>query len=143
MITTPFNSGPSCILIGVDSSPTMAPPHILAFRSISAAPRTNADRVGRIGAHEDEVRIGGLHRAHHRHEVGREWRIALVVDDGEPDDLALSRVPSQVVRPNSASAATIATLLGLGLCAIATSNQPREKASVPSLPPGIIEKYLE
>jgi hypothetical protein len=34
-----------------------------------------------------------------------------------------------------------ATVRGLGDCAAAISNQPREKANVPSSPPGTIEKY--
>jgi len=57
--------------------------------------------------------------------------------------LAFSRAPSQAVLPNSASAAISATVLGFGVCAAAISNQPLEKASVPSSPPGTIEKYLE
>jgi len=59
----------------------------------------------------------------------------------KPPALAFSRAPSQAVLPNSASAPMSATVRGLGDCAAAISNQPREKANVPSSPPGTIEKY--
>ena len=43
----------------------------------------HADGVERIGADHEQVRIGRLHRAHDRREVGRGRRIALFVDDLE------------------------------------------------------------
>src|SRR5215470_18657466 len=42
----------------------------------------HADRVGRIGADDDEVRIRLRHRPHHRHEVGGCRWISSIVDDG-------------------------------------------------------------
>src|SRR5947209_3042853 len=56
--------------------------------------------------------------------------------------LAFSRAPSQALRPNSASAATIAIDCGLGLCAAAASKNPVVKAGFGFGPVGIIEKYL-
>jgi hypothetical protein len=62
----------------------MAPPNIFAFKPISLA-----HGVGRIGAGEDEVRIGRLNGAHDRHHIGGAGRIALVVDDLETSRLGV------------------------------------------------------
>jgi len=67
----------------------MAPPHIFGLKLISAAERDEGHVVGRIAADEDEIGIGRLHRAHHRHQVGRERRIALVVDGFEAGTLGV------------------------------------------------------
>jgi len=39
------------------------------------------DRVRRIGANDDHVRIGGSDCPHDRGKVGRGWRVGLIVDD--------------------------------------------------------------
>src|SRR3979409_21244 len=53
-----------------------------------------------------------------------------------PAACAFARAPSDAVLANSASAARIATVLGLGFCAIASSKKPFEKAGGPSGPSG-------
>jgi len=54
--------------------------------------------------------------------------------------LALSRAPSEALRENSWSAATIATVCGFGVCATARSKKSLVKAGFGSGPTGIMEK---
>jgi hypothetical protein len=54
--------------------------------------------------------------------------------------LAFSRAPAAAVTENSASAATMATVRGLGFCAIAASKKPLVKAVFGSGPAEFIEK---
>ena len=49
----------------------------------------HADGVERIGADHQQVRIRRLDRAHDRREIGRRWRIALVVEDLEAGSLGV------------------------------------------------------
>jgi hypothetical protein len=53
---------------------------------------------------------------------------------------AFSRAPSAPLRANSASAATMAIVCGLGSCAIAASMKPLVKDGFGSGPDGIITK---
>src|SRR5258705_8105561 len=59
----------------------------------------------------------------------------------KPAALALTRAPPAATWANSASAATIATVFGAGVCALASSKKPFEKAGGPSGPVGTVEKY--
>src|SRR6187551_2966944 len=60
----------------------------------------------------------------------------------KPLFLALVLAPSAAVLANSASAASMATVVGFGCCAAATSKKPLENAMTPSGPTGTIVKYL-
>ena len=70
MITTPFNSGPELHLDRRGQEPNHGAAHIFGVQVDLGGGADERHGVGRIGAHEDEVRIGGRDRAHHRHEVG-------------------------------------------------------------------------
>ena len=100
----------------------------------------DADRVGRIGAHDDDVGVGRLDRADDRRVIRGRRRIGLVVDDLQAVLLGVLRAPSEALRENSWSAATIATVVGFGFCAIATSKKPCVNAGFGSGPDGIIAK---
>jgi hypothetical protein len=59
-----------------------------------------------------------------KHDVG----VCRLDRAGDRREIALSRAPSVLFLPNSASAPTNATVCGFGFCAAATSKNPRENS---------------
>ena len=82
-VIRPLAIGPSCHLDRRHQHADHRAAHHLRRQPDLVGGADDADVVGRISADIDDVGVGGLHGAHHRPEVGRARRVALVVDDLE------------------------------------------------------------
>ena len=112
----------------------MPPPKIRGLRPISLLARTMPTESGRIGGDKYDSGLVACDRVDDRREVGGRRRVGLVVDDLEPVLLGVVAGAFQAFFGNSASAATRASVFGLGFCAIATLKKGSEKACLGSGP---------
>jgi hypothetical protein len=76
-------------LIAVLCRPTIAPPNHLRLEANLVDRPHHTDRIGRIGADDNEIRIRRRDRPHGRRKNGTRHRISAVIDDGKTGRLGV------------------------------------------------------